>query len=239
MTGNTLSVRDVTVTFGAFRALEQVSLDLRGGEKIGIIGPNGCGKTTLINTISGQIRGHRGSISFDGADITALEPHLRTRLGIARSFQIPRPFRQMTVVENVCIPLQFVSGASAAAAREQASEYLAMLGLGAKAEEDCHALTQVDLRKLELARAMACDPRLLLVDEAMAGLSSAEVDEILRILEALAAKGVTVVMVEHIMHAINAFSSRILCFVAGRLVADGTPAEVMANPEVRRAYLGH
>lgn len=239
MSDPTLSVRDVTVSFGAFRALDQVSFDLHRGERIGIIGPNGCGKTTLINTISGQIRNRKGTIRFAGQDVTALEPHRRTRLGIARSFQIPRPFHQMSVVENVSIPLQFVAGADAVAARRQALEYLSILRLADKADEDCHGLTQVDLRKLELARSMASSPRLLLVDEAMAGLSSTEVDEILGILRELGQRDVTVVMVEHIMHAINTFSSRVLCFVAGRLVADGTPAEVMADAEVRRAYLGH
>lgn len=238
MTNAALTIRGISAYFGAFAALSDVSFDIAQGEKVGIIGPNGCGKTTLINCISGLVSVRGGEIAFNGRDLTQLEPHERTRLGVARSFQIPRPFRRMSVVENIYVPLQYVGGHHDGDPRAKALEYLDLLRLSDKADEHCSALTQVDLRKLELARALACDPKLLLVDEAMAGLSSAEVDEILNLLEHLAARQITIVMVEHIMHAITSFSSRILCFVAGKLVADGIPGEVIAHPEVRRAYLG-
>jgi branched-chain amino acid transport system ATP-binding protein len=216
-----------------------VSLDVREGERFGLIGPNGSGKTTLINCISGALRHDDGTIVFRGRDIGGLAAHRRTRLGIARSFQIPRPFTSMTVQENLRIPLEYAapetSGADVAA---EAMAILRLIGLEAKARSRTGGLTQVEMRKLELARAMAAKPRLLISDEAMAGLSSAEVDELLPILFTLNEQGITIVMIEHIMRAVMRFSQRIVVLDAGETIAEGPPDEIVTNKDVERAYLG-
>ena len=235
-----LEVRGVVKRFGGFRALNGVSFGVREGERFGLIGPNGSGKTTLINCISGALRYEAGSILFRGRDLGPLPAHRRTRLGIARSFQIPRPFASMTVVENLCIPLEYAAharshGADVAA---EAREILRLIGLEAKAGARTGGLTQIEMRKLELARAMAAKPSLLISDEAMAGLSSAEVDEILDLLRRLNAQGITVIMIEHIMRAVMSFSERIVVLDAGEKIAEGTPGEIVSNKDVEKAYLG-
>jgi len=236
-----LSVHGVTKRFGAFVAVSDVSLELGEGERLGVIGPNGSGKTTLINCIAGQLRPETGSIAFAGRDVTALDAYKRARLGLARTFQIPQPFRGMTVAENLYVPLGFGAGggvADGAALRDAALEILSDLGLAAKADLSCRSLSQIELRKLELARALAGRPRLLISDEAMAGLSAGEVDEVLDILFRLAERGITVIMIEHIMRAIMRFSERVICIVAGRLAASGTPEEIVRDPQVQKAYIG-
>jgi branched-chain amino acid transport system ATP-binding protein len=241
-----LDVKSVSKRFGGFAALSEVSLGVRAGERLGIIGPNGSGKTTLINCICGALRSHRGTIAFDGRDITRLAPYQRTRLGIARSFQIPRPFFSMSLAENVAVPLEYVAHTdlahrgplAAADIRSEALVILDQMGLHAGADTRAAALTQVGLRKLELARAMAARPRLLILDEVMAGLSSTEVDEVLQLLFKLSDRGVTIVMIEHIMRAIMRFSERVVCLDAGRVMAEGVPAAIAADPMVRRVYLG-
>jgi branched-chain amino acid transport system ATP-binding protein len=245
VTAALLDVRSVSKRFGGFTALSEVSLAVLPGERLGIIGPNGSGKTTLINCICGALRGHRGSILFDGRDITGLAPYQRMRLGIARSFQIPRPFASMSLVDNVAVPLEYVAHRGAAqrdpAAGDVRAEALAILeqmGLRGGADAPAGTLTQVGLRKLELARAMAARPRLLILDEVMAGLSSAEVDEVLALLFTLSERGVTIVMIEHIMRAIMRFSQRVLCLDAGRVMAEGAPAAIAGDAMVQRIYLG-
>lgn len=235
-----LDVQHVTKRFGGFQALTDVSLQVRQGERFGLIGPNGSGKTTLINCISGALRTDSGKIVLQGTDITGLPAHQRTRLGIARSFQIPKPFTSMTVLENLCVPLIYtahtrIHGADVAA---EAMAILQHIGLEAKAHIRATHLTLIELRKLELARAMAARPHLLISDEAMAGLSSAEVDEILAILTALNARGITIIMIEHIMRAVMRFSQRIVVLDAGQTIAEGTPDEIVHNHEVEKAYLG-
>jgi len=241
MTENLLEVTAVSKRFGGFVALAGIDLSVRRGERLGIIGPNGSGKTTLMNCISGSLRSDSGSIRFDGADITRLATYRRTRLGMARSFQIPRPFLSMTLAENVSVPLEYVRHRRSAHTADVRSEALAIierLGLADKADAPASTFSQVELRKLELARAMAARPALLMLDEVMAGLSAAEVDELLAILLALSRDGVTVIMIEHIMRAIMRFSERVVCLDAGRIVADGTPAQVVADADVQRIYLG-
>jgi len=246
MTAALLDVQSVSKRFGGFAALTEVSLAVRPGERLGIIGPNGSGKTTLINCICGALRGHRGTIVFEGHDITGLAPYQRTRLGIARSFQIPRPFSSMSLVDNVAVPLEYVAHrylahrgpVAAADIRAEALAILDQMGLQGGADAPAATLTQVGLRKLELARAMAARPRLLILDEVMAGLSSAEVDEVLTLLFTLSGRGVTIVMIEHIMRAIMRFSERVVCLDAGRVMAEGPPAAIAADPMVRRIYLG-
>ena len=233
-----LEVQHVSKRFGGFNALTDVSLQVRQGERFGLIGPNGSGKTTLINCISGALRSDSGRILFQGTDMTSLPAHRRTRLGIARSFQIPKPFTSMTVLENLCIPLIYAAQAHGADVAAAAMEILKRIGLEAKANTRSTSLSLIELRKLELARAMAAKPQLLISDEAMAGLSSSEVDEILAILTALNERGITVIMIEHIMRAVMRFSQRILVLDAGQIIAEGTPDEIVRNPAVEKAYLG-
>ena len=233
-----LKIKGVSKTFGGFTALSNVSLEIAQGERFGLIGPNGSGKTTLINCVSGSLRNEAGSILFDGDEISRLPAYRRTRRGIARSFQIPRPFRSMSVLENLVVPLQFVGHLKNAEAQRQALELLQRIGLADKAQTLSSQLSQVELRKLELARAMASRPRLLISDEAMAGLSGSEVDEVLEILFALNKDGITIIMIEHIMQAVMRFSQRIVCLDAGRIICEGTPTEIVQNGDVQKAYLG-
>lgn len=236
-----LSARNVTKRFGSFVALSDISVDVSEGERIGIIGPNGSGKTTLINCIAGRFRPEAGSIAFGGQDVTRMPAYRRAQLGLARTFQIPQPFHGMSLIENLYVPMTYGarhgSGRNVGL-RDTGMEILVGLGLGAKADADCRLLSQIELRKLELARALAARPRLLISDEAMAGLSSAEVDEVLDVLFDLAARGITVIMIEHIMRAIMRFSERVLCIVAGKLVAMGPPDEIVRDPQVQKAYIG-
>jgi branched-chain amino acid transport system ATP-binding protein len=233
-----LQIKNVSKHFGGFAALSDVSIDIAPGERFGLIGPNGSGKTTLINCVSGLLRNDRGSIVFDGHEVSALPAYARTRRGIARSFQIPRPFFSMSVLENLMVPLQYVAHRNETDAHKEALAILKTTALADKAETPSNRLSQVELRKLELARAMAAHPRLLISDEAMAGLSGSEVDEVLKILFDLNAAGITIIMIEHIMHAVMRFSQRVVCLDAGRIICEGTPAAIVQNGEVQKAYLG-
>jgi branched-chain amino acid transport system ATP-binding protein len=233
-----LEVTGLTKRFGGFMAVNGLTLSVRAGERFGLIGPNGSGKTTLINCISGSLPADGGRIFFDGHEITHLPAHRRTRLGIVRSFQIPKPFGSMTVLENLDIPLEYAAHERADAASADAMEILRAIGLEAKAHLRPAGLTQIEMRKLELARAMAARPKLLISDEAMAGLSSAEVDDILAILFRLNEQGITIIMIEHIMRAVMRFSERIVVLDAGERIAEGTPEEIIRNAAVEKAYLG-
>ena len=228
-----LEVDGLGKRFGGFTALSDISLTAQAGERLGIIGPNGSGKTTLINCIAGALPADAGRIRYAGSDITRLAAHRRSRLGIARTFQIPRPFGSFRVGEAVALAAEF-AGSDVA----DAQCGLHRLGLGDKIEALATGLTQIDLRRLELARALATRPKLLIVDEVMAGLTTTEVDQLLDILLELNAEGMTVLMIEHIMRAIMRFSSRVLCLDAGRTIAMGAPEEVAAHPKVREVYLG-
>jgi branched-chain amino acid transport system ATP-binding protein len=233
-----LRVQNLSKHFGGFTALNGVSLEIAQGERFGLIGPNGSGKTTLINCISGALWNDSGSIRFQDAEISQLPAYQRTRLGIARSFQIPRPFHTMTVLENLLVPSAYVVHLRDSEGEAEAMKILAMMGLADKAGAAASQLSQVELRKLELARAMAARPRLLISDEAMAGLAGAEVDEVLKILFELNAQGITIIMIEHIMQAVMRFSQRVVCLDAGAIICEGTPAAIVQNPDVQKAYLG-
>ncbi|HYL91248.1 MAG TPA: ABC transporter ATP-binding protein [Burkholderiales bacterium] len=233
-----LSVRALSKSFGGFAALTEVSLEVAQGERFGLIGPNGSGKTTLINCVSGLLRNDGGSIHFEGREISSLPAYVRARRGIARSFQVPRPFQTMTVLENLLVPSAYVQHMKDVDGEAKAMEILSDMGLGTKAHATASQLSQVELRKLELARAMAARPRLLISDEAMAGLSGAEVDEVLAILFKLNESGITVIMIEHIMQAVMRFSQRVICLDAGRIICEGTPSSIVQNPDVQKAYLG-
>jgi branched-chain amino acid transport system ATP-binding protein len=231
-----LAVRDLSKRFGPLFAVNDVTLEVARGEKLGIIGPNGSGKTTLINCITGVLRPDRGAVVFDGKDVSSWPAYRRARLGMARSFQIPRPFVGITVLENVRVPLDYVHRPHDAAVR--ARELLSLVDLEGRADHPAEALTHLELRKLELARALAAEPRLLIADEVMAGLAESEIDVVLETLFVLNNQGVTVVMIEHIMHAIMRFSRRLICMETGRIIADGAPQDVGKDPEVRRVYFG-
>jgi branched-chain amino acid transport system ATP-binding protein len=245
MTGAALlRVRALTKRFGGFTALDDVRFEVAAGEKVGLIGPNGSGKSTFVGCVSGSLRNDSGEVWFEGRCVDRLKPHERARRGLVRSFQLPRPFRSLCVRENIHIPIFFAARgaksdpAKPAAIEARVTEILNFVGLAGKAQAMPADLTQVELRKLDLARAVAAEPRLLFVDEAMAGLSHSEVDEILILLQRLNEEGIAIVMIEHIMRAVMSFSQRLVVFVAGRKIADGDPQEVMRNPDVQKAYLG-
>ena len=232
-----LSAKGLGKRFGGFVALQGIDIDVRPGERLGLIGPNGSGKSTFVNCLAGDFPQHDGEVTLGGVRLGSLKPHARTRMGLARTFQLPRPFASMSVAENVRVPLLYAHAAPADV-DARVAECLALVDLSDKARQRPKDLTQVDLRKLELARAIAADPRLLIADEAMAGLSHAEVDQILAVLFRLNEAGAAIIMIEHIMRAVTSFSQRLAVFVAGRKIADGEPRAVLATEEVERAYLG-
>ena len=240
MTEPILVVANLTKRFGGFVALDEVDVSLGGNERLGLIGPNGSGKTTLINCISGALFNEQGKVNFEGSDVTGTTASNRAKLGIVRTFQIPRPFRSMTIIENLEIPMKYAASNRLGSGhlREQAMEFLEVVGLQDRAAENSANLTQIDMRRLELARALSAKPLLLLSDETMAGLSSSEVDEVLDILFALNERGVAVIMIEHIMRAVMKYSERIVVLDAGKKIADGSPDEIVNNRDVERAYLG-
>jgi branched-chain amino acid transport system ATP-binding protein len=244
MTAPLLRIENVSKRFGGFVALDGINLDVAPGERLGLIGPNGSGKSTLVNCMSGTLRHETGSVHFDGAPMNGLSAHQRTHRGLARSFQLPRPFHSLTVAENIRVPLLYTVRRRRKAAHSRAEldarchEVLRLVSLEHKAGKQPRDLTQVEMRKLELARAMAAEPKLLIADEAMAGLSDSEVKDIVALLIALNGRGVTIILIEHIMTAVMSFSQRLAVLVGGRKIADGDPQDVIRDPEVEKAYLG-
>ena len=226
----------VSKRFGGFVALNNVDFAVGAGERVGLIGPNGSGKSTFVGCASGSLRNDSGAVWFKDRRIDRFAPHERVSAGLVRSFQLPKPFRGLSVAENLRVPLVFAGGRE----RDEASigEALEFVGLAERRNAMPSDLTQVDLRKLDLARATVARPELLFVDEAMAGLSHSEVGEILALLMRMNERGVAIVMIEHIMRAVTLFSQRLVVLVAGRKIADGAPESVLADAEVQRAYLG-
>jgi len=244
MADTLLRVENLGKRFGGFVALDSINLEVAPGERVGLIGPNGSGKSTLVNCMCGTLQNETGTVQFDGHAMNGLSAHQRTHRGMARSFQLPRPFHTLSVAENLRVPLLFTAHnrrgrhLTQAESESRCQELAGLVGLAPKINRLPRDLTQVEMRKLELARAMAADPKLLIADEAMAGLSQSEVDDIVALLITLNDRGITVIMIEHIMRAVMAFSQRLVVLVSGKKIADGKPDEVVNNPEVIGAYLG-
>jgi branched-chain amino acid transport system ATP-binding protein len=244
MSAPLLQIEQLGKRFGGFVALDTVDLDVANGERLGLIGPNGSGKSTLVNCICGTLQNETGSVTFNGEKLDGMVAHQRTHRGLARSFQLPRPFRSMSVAENIRVPLLYTVNArsqphlSHRELDDRCMELLTLVSLQDKAAKSPADLTQVEMRKLELARAMAAEPKLLIADESMAGLSHSEVEDIVALLLRMNEHGVTIIMIEHIMRAVMAFSQRLAVLVSGKKIADGNPEDVIKDKEVVGAYLG-
>jgi branched-chain amino acid transport system ATP-binding protein len=232
-----LEVRSVCRTFGATRAVDSVSFDVRPGELLGLIGPNGAGKSTLFNLIAGVLPPTSGDILLDGVAVTGRKPHAMARAGVARTFQIPKPYRQLSVTENV-MTSAFLCEKSMAGARRVAESILADVGLAAWGDAPASTLTVGLLKRLEVARALATRPKLVLFDEIMAGLTPTEVGAMTEMVAGLPARGITVLWVEHVLYAIMKTATRLIVLDRGRLIAAGAPAAIARNPAVVKAYLG-
>jgi ABC-type branched-subunit amino acid transport system ATPase component len=233
-----LRTEAVGKTFGGFVALTDVTVEARSAEVLGIIGPNGAGKTTLFNLIAGAFRPTAGRILLDGSDVTRLPPHRRVRRGIGRTFQLIRPFGSLTIRENV-ITAALGSGASMGTARERADAVLERLALDRIAGKSAADINAVEGKRLEVARALATEPRLILLDEIFSGLNSDEVDELCDLVHALRAESLCVLVIEHNVRAIRAVADRVVAIDAGRLVSEGDAEHVLSDPQVIESYLGH
>jgi branched-chain amino acid transport system ATP-binding protein len=233
-----LEVRDLSKAFGGLKAVDHASLDVRAGEIVGLIGPNGAGKTTLFATIAGFHKPDGGRITLQGRDITGLEPHRICAAGMVRTFQITQPFARISVRENIMVGAYFRTGDRHEAAN-LAETVAARLGMADQLDQPGSALTVAGRKRLELARALATRPSLLLLDEVMAGLNPAEIAEIVRVIREVRDGGVTILLIEHVMQAVTSLAERVYVLNQGRMIAEGTPAAIAENPEVVEAYLGH
>ncbi|ATX66624.1 ABC transporter ATP-binding protein [Roseinatronobacter bogoriensis] len=233
-----LALQNVSKSFGALKVTDNVSFDVPKGQALGIIGPNGAGKSTLFNLITGNIRADGGAVQFDGQDVTRTPPMQRCLAGMGRSFQIPQPFGNLTVFENLVVAATHGQNLAEAQVTEHCANVLARTELLGRANQPASSLSLLQRKRLELARAMATGPKLLLLDEIAGGLTEAECDALIDTIRAIHAEGVTIIWIEHVLHALNSVVERLLVLDFGRIIGMGDPAEVMDSREVREIYLG-
>lgn len=234
-----LEVRRLSKTFGGLQAVKDVSFTLKEGEIIGLIGPNGAGKTTLVNLITGVLTATSGEVLFCGQPVTQQKPFQAARRGLARTFQIVQPFPQMTVLENVAAGALFAANASSRKqAEDLAMHHLEFVGLGPLANKPATSLTLPSRKRLELAKSLAMNPKVLLLDEVNAGLNTSEIEQALDLMRAIAARGITILLIEHLMKVVLSLSQKILVLHHGELISEGTPQTVINDPRVIEAYLG-
>jgi branched-chain amino acid transport system ATP-binding protein len=236
--GALLELDHVTKRFGQVTIADDLSLVVAPGDVIGIVGPNGAGKTSLFGVISGDLDPDVGEVRFDGKPVTTLDPAIRCRLGIGRTYQVPRPFEDMTVLENVLLAAQQGAGTRGSASYELAISVLGGAGLSAEANRPSGQLGLLQRKRLELARALATRPQLLLLDEVAGGLTDPEVVELVDVVRAARAEGIAVIWIEHVVRALVETVDRLICLAGGRIIGDGVPSEVLASPAVREVFLG-
>ena len=236
--GSILSVEDLTIAFGAFTAVRGLCFEVEEGEILGTIGPNGAGKTTMLNGLIGHVKPVKGRVLFKGADVTRLSPSQRCRMGIGRTYQVPRPFVNMTVFENVLVGAEHGASLGGKQAKARAREILDMTGLAPKKTLLAGRLDLLDRKRLELARALATNPVVLLLDEVAAGLTEAEVTSLIQTVKSIKASGVTMIWIEHVLQTMLEAADRLLCLSAGEMLLCGSPRDVLASKQVEEVYLG-
>lgn len=233
-----LQLTGLSKSYGALKAVDTVDLAVECGEALAVIGPNGAGKTTLFNLITGDVAPSGGRVLFDGTDVTAMAPHGRSRRGIGRSYQIPHPFANMSVFENLLVGAIFGGGATERESYRRCSDVLGITGLYERANVPARTLTLLQRKRLELARALAIEPKLLLLDEIAGGLTEYECGELVKTIREIHARGTTIVWIEHIVHALLSVANRLIVMNFGQILAQGAPREVMADARVREVYMG-
>jgi branched-chain amino acid transport system ATP-binding protein len=233
-----LELKRVSKAFRAIRIATDLDLHVAGGEAIGILGPNGAGKTTILNLVTGTLALDAGSVNFFGRDVSRLPTQERCRLGLARAYQVPQPFGDMTVFENLMVGAAFGTGANLSRAQARSLQVLEDCGLAAYANTPAGRLTLLNRKRLELARALATDPKVLLLDEIAGGLTQHECEDLVALVKRVHARGVTIVWIEHVLHALPSVVSRALVLYQGKFIADGPPQEVIRDPKVAEIYMG-
>jgi branched-chain amino acid transport system ATP-binding protein len=233
-----LELDGLSKSYGALRAVDSVSLTVEHGEALGVIGPNGAGKSTMFNLITGDVAPNEGRVIFGHSDVTAMAPHARSRLGIGRSYQIPHPFANMSVFENLLVGAIFGGGTSERESYKHCADVLKITGLYDKANVPARTLTLLQRKRLELARSIAMQPKLLLLDEIAGGLTEYECGELIKTIREIHSRGTTIVWIEHIVHALVSVASRLIVMNFGQILAQGDPRHVMADPRVREVYMG-